>query len=267
MRPRFTISTMSSSLRSATGYAELASGVGAEGLDLDATTWVGRLFLQPDRVLRLASCPIATIWVSPGETTALAEGRGLKPRLDSTSLSTSPFGVRLVVRLPDASGANHDQATVINAGRALEACVWLSGVTIAVPALAPEGGRLHLTRMGALRRYVEEWEMDLGLDLTPRSDNRWEAEAAVQIAGTRLGLVRLRESIVSQHTDVHLRTVRACADEGFTGLISLVPLTPFWLRWHQSTVERDLLANRDAVMRLFAESYAPLYHGRRTSLK
>lgn len=267
MRPRFTISTTTSFIKSAARYADLATGIDAEGLELDATTWIGRVSLRPDRIQDHPSCPLAALWVTPAEASALAEGRGLKARLDASSVSTSPTGIRLVVRLPDASGANLDRATVMDAGRALEKCSWLSRVTIAVPALASEGGRAHLTRLRALLRLVEEWEMDLGIDLCPRTDNRWEAEAAVQIAGERLGLVRLRASIASQHTDVHLRTVRACADEGFTGFISLASVTPFWLGWHQTSVERDLLANRDAVVRIFSESRAPLHQSRRTTLR
>jgi hypothetical protein len=179
-------------------------------------------------------------------------------------------GARIVVKLPDLMGSADDQTTIIKARQALVACPWADGVTIAVPAIAIEGGRAHLTRLHGLRHLVEEWEMLLALDLSQQTDARWEAEAAVQIAGPRLSLVRLRSPLIEgigRHSDVHVRTLRACAERGFAGTISMATPTPLWLSWHRSSIERDFSANRDAVIRLFTEQRTQYRTSNRRSLR
>jgi hypothetical protein len=267
MRPRFTLSTTGSPFMTKSGYADLANHLGAEGLDLDATSWAGRVSLKPGSLLGEDAFPVSSIWITPADTAALGQDSAFRSRFDSVSPAAVQKGQRVVVRLPAGGDISDDRLVIVDAIRALERCAWMSSIVLAVPTLAVEGGRTHLTRLRTLRRLVEEWEMELGLDLSPQTDNRWEAEAAVQIAGSRLAVVRLRAPLSNRKTDVHQRTVRACADEGFAGVISLAPITPLWLSWHRSSLLRDLVVSRDAIALAYRDAVAPLHHTRPASLR
>ncbi|MCC6790907.1 MAG: hypothetical protein IT336_04430 [Thermomicrobiales bacterium] len=267
MRPRFSLTTAGFALTTMSGFVEMANRLGAEGLDLDATSWSGRASLRPDRLLSDGAFPVSSIWITPADADALGRESAFRSRFQSIGASAIARGLRIVIRLPAGSEAGDDRAVMAVAARALETCEWISGIVIAVPALAPEGGRAHLSRIRTLRRLVEEWELEIGLDLVAQTDNRWEAEAAVQIVGPRLALVRLRAPLSIRTTDVHVRTIRACAEDGFAGILSLAPVTPFWLSWHRSSVIRDLTANRDAINLAYRDCSAPIGQSRPTSLR
>ncbi len=253
--PHFTLSTTSSLPRSLNWYSEVADELGAVGLDLDATTRVGRirtgLRSVPDSALFVG---LSSIWVSAIDLEPAV--RDLERQTPGLIGKNAVREISLAIRLPGNTESHADHLTMQTAREAFELLPWASGVTIVVPAAAPEGGRAHITRLRRLRRLVEEWDMTLGLDLSEATDARWEAEVAIQIAGPRLALVRLRTRMpgaLSQASDVRARALVACGDLGFSGKISLVPPTPFWLGWHTPSVRRDLEHNRDTVTRILAE--------------
>lgn len=255
-RPFFTISTSSTVWRGFNGYIGLADRLGASGIDIDETTLAGRWISRVGRTDQANPItPIASVWLAGTDAAALL-GRDHERYARSIESNDVGGDLTLVLRLPEVAGSDGDISTIQNAQRVLERSPWVSSVVIAVPAVASEGGRAHLTRLRSLKRLTEEWDLGLAFDLTARTDNRWEAEAAVHIAGSRLQIVRTGAPLlngVGRHADVHIRTLRACVDTGFGGTFSFVPPTPFWLGWHAGSIERDLAANRDTLRRIYSE--------------
>jgi len=252
--PRFTVSTSSSLPRALDHYLSLASDLGAAGVDLDLTTWVGRR--RPGLKLGRTgdnSLGLSSVWISSIDLEAVINDVAQK-----TDPIVKNLGARglLAVRLPGNEESGADYQAAKSAHDALSVLPWAAKAVIVVPAAAPEGGRAHITRLRALRRVAEEWDVDIGFDLTSATDARWEAEVAVQIADPRLSLIRLiarLPNVSSTLNDVYGRTLIACGDLGFDGTVSLAPTTPLWLNWHSSSVRRDLEHNRDIMHRIFTE--------------
>jgi hypothetical protein len=53
-------------------------------------------------------------------------------------------------------------------------------------------------QLGTIRRFAEEWDLSIALDLSGRFDPTWEAEAAVARIGERLTLLRMPMSAPSR---------------------------------------------------------------------
>ncbi|HVL25499.1 MAG TPA: hypothetical protein VM450_15535 [Thermomicrobiales bacterium] len=80
------------------------------------------------------------------------------------------------------------------------------------------------------RRVAEEWELDLALDVAGPVPPGWEAEAAVVRLMPRLAVVRLCGWLPLQYahedgspTRIAARTMSMLADQGYAGLLSIVP--------------------------------------------
>lgn len=244
-RPNISISTSSSLPWRFDAYLKLLAETGASGIDLDLTTWIGRATLR--NRIALNHGEVRSVWLSG-------------PDLDSwnalpTEPAEVPTALNVVIRL--AAESMEDDLAIVRHGHELKrACPWLQGMTIAVPASALDGGRTHLTRLRLLCRFLEEWDLDLGLELNRQTDTRWEAEAAILACGDRLKTVRFSaplHQVVDQKGDVLTRSLAALAEIEFTGSLSLAPTVPLWLSWHRPSVVRDLEANRDAAIRVFDE--------------
>ncbi len=111
-------------------------------------------------------------------------------------ISRRQFGVspRLVATLP--AGATLHELT-----RLLERGGWLSQplpVVLGLPSKALKGGRPHLVQLGGIRRFAEEWDLSVAIDLAGQFDPTWEAEAAVARLGERLTLLRINASAPSK---------------------------------------------------------------------
>jgi len=94
----------------------------------------------------------------------------------------------------------------------------------------------HLDRITAIRRSVEEWDLDIALDLTGDISARWESEAAVAKMLPRLTLVRLESWVrrdgtvdTSLRGQLAARTIAMLCDQGYTGIISVNPRATSWL--------------------------------------
>lgn len=90
----------------------------------------------------------------------------------------------------------------------------------------------YLDRITAIRRAVEEWDIDIALDLTGNVSPRWECEAAVAKMFHRLALVRIDPWLdedgmpdMSPRAQLASRTLAMLADQGYTGIVSLYPFT------------------------------------------
>lgn len=108
-------------------------------------------------------------------------------------------------------------------------------MTIALRPRQLAGGRDHLTEIAALRRFAEEWDLDVALDLSGPVDPRWEAEAAILRLMPRLQVIRFGPLTRGQWhgTEPRLATrVLSCAaDLGYTGRISISAGVSGLSRW------------------------------------
>lgn len=249
--PRITICSVGAVPRGHNGYRRLVDEVGAAGLEIDATSWVGAHRPGLPKPAHGADGQwIDAMWLS-----AAALDRA-ETRFAEANEPDRSAAFELVIRLHDNASPSEDQLAIVAARRWHDAAGRRFRLAVAVPAVAPEGGRAHLYRLNVVRRLAEEWELGLALDLSPRTDHRWEAEAAMQIVGSRLVAIRIRSSLtdrIAVNSEIHRRALRAAADGVFRGRIVLAPPTPWWLAWRRSSICRDLTANRDVVQRLLFE--------------
>jgi len=106
-------------------------------------------------------------------------------------------------------------------------------VVVGLPSTALKGGRPHLVQLGAIRRFAEEWDISVAVDLAGQFDPTWEAEAAVARLGERLGLLRISASAPSRaavgRDRVACRALHAVIDGGHGVGIAVAPgrLVPF----------------------------------------
>lgn len=91
-------------------------------------------------------------------------------------------------------------------------------LALGLPSSALRGGRPHLVHLGALRHFVEEWDLALAIDLSGNFDPTWEAEAAIARLGERLSVLRVRSSAPSRSAvgpdRVACRAIHAAIDRG-----------------------------------------------------
>jgi hypothetical protein len=238
-RPRFAVSSRSTPLLGCDDLLRVADAAAVDGVDLDLTgSALRRRLAHVDRLPGLEG--ILSLWIpsafcptgdSPagggivqGRVVVVDEERGATPN-GKGQLGTA---IRLREFVPDATR-----------------------IALAVRPRNPEAGRAHLARLSLLRNLAEEWDFDLALDLSGPIDWLWEAEAAVFRLAPRLRLLRVIYPLptLDAHTRSRLtqRTIAACIDVGFDGLIAVVCPMPIW-RWHApSALERS---TRIAVERL-----------------
>ena len=267
--PQYTICTASSFPVRLRRYVALADEMSADGLDVDTRRRLGRVLHMPsgDLLSPTASIPINSIWLTESALPDFVDE--YKNRFSAADSGRNWTGrLRIVMCLNESLGMADLSTRLARAQRSVQSLPGGGRLAIAVETIAPDGGRTHLHRLQLLRMLVEEWDAGFALDLTARADARWEAEAAVQIVGRRLEIIRVHTSMLDRGTsyfDVHRRTLRACADLGFAGTISLAPTTPWWLSWHGATVRADLTANYEVVSRMLTERRSLLREQNRMS--
>lgn len=90
----------------------------------------------------------------------------------------------------------------------------------------------HLDRIMSIRRAVEEWDLEIALDLTGTVSPRWESEAAIAKVLPRLSVVRIESWLkpdgtidTSPRGQLAARTIAMLSDQKYTGIISLYPVT------------------------------------------
>jgi hypothetical protein len=255
MAPGFTASTANSLLMSPARFSRVAGDSGIAGINLDADSWTWRLVTRGLRSTADLTVPVKSITITPAQVV-----RWSRQRSQLNWLGGSNTRIQVNVRLEEFAGHGDDQLIALQASKFLDMFDCAGGAVLTVPARALDGGRAHLARLHALKRLAEEWDLAIGFELDKRTDARWEAEAAVQIAGSRLAYLgisaRIHESSIRQ-SDVLVRVIRACADEDFHGTISLTSSQPLWSSWSSGAVTHDLLASRDFVTRVFHNRSLP----------
>jgi hypothetical protein len=168
----------------------IAAAAALDGIDVDAGTPVSLWLAGMSGNGESGGLPVRSIWFSPAMLKSkrcqmlldsIAERQTSKPPLVVVAMS-APSTVREVTREMQPSLRSFRE--------------W--PVAIGLPSIAFRGGRPHLVQLGALRRFAEEWDLAIAVDLSGRFDPTWEAEAAIARLGERLGLLRIRATASSR---------------------------------------------------------------------
>src|SRR4051812_12904299 len=169
---------------------KVATQAGVDGLDIDATSALGRWLAARPRVPDVTSVPVRTIWLAAGELRSQRSRR----LIEAISVIQPDRPPRVVATLP--TGATLHELT-----RNLDLGDWLTQswpIVLGIPSIALRGGRPHLVQLGGIRRFAEEWDLPVAVDLSGQFDPTWEAEAAIARLGERLCLLRISASAPSR---------------------------------------------------------------------
>lgn len=189
-------------------HVAAVSGIGA--LDVDATGSIGAWLASRWGSAQPPYLRVNAIWVSYRGLQSKSTQRVVETLL-THQVEQPP---QIVAMLPSASSLralSRDLEPV----RAM-ASTW--PMALGLPSAALRGGRPHLVHLGALRHFVEEWDLSLALDLSGTFDPTWEAEAAVARLGERLSVLRVKASAPSRSAvgpdRVACRAIHAAIDRG-----------------------------------------------------
>ncbi len=257
LSPSFTLSTAGSSLITATALPAITVMSQLEGLDLALSQ--GSLGLRPEHLATRAAAAgvsIRSVWLAPPRSPHL-EGRGIGQRGQQAWALVSAGSVDTVVvertkhgRVGMAGAASLDIARI----RPLVPSK--TQIAIGLQSHDLEGNRAHLIALAALRRYAEEWDFQLALDLSGRVDPNWEVEAALMRLLPRLKIVRLRLPTCPQaQHGLDRTTARAIAtltDLRFRGTIAIVPSVRMWQRWWPPAIAEAAQTSASALRERFA---------------
>jgi hypothetical protein len=157
-----------------------------DGIDVDATSQLGAWLATFTGTNENPYIPIRSIWL-PFDGVRAPRAKRL---IDATHARQPDLPPLIVLVLP-GTGAMRDLARLF-----LQASGFTQDWTVAVGLStgALRGGRPHLVQLGAIRRFAEEWELGVAVDLAGRFDPTWEAEAAISRIGSRLKLLRMTSS-------------------------------------------------------------------------
>ena len=168
----------------------LASLASADGLDVDATSALGAWLATRLAASDAANVPVRSLWLPVGELQSSPNRR----LIESIADRQSNVGLCVVAALP-AGTTLHD----LTGHLALAAGTYQSlPIVLGLPSAALKGGRPHLVQLGGIRRFAEEWDLTVAIDLSGQFDPTWEAEAAVARLGERLGILRINASAASR---------------------------------------------------------------------
>ena len=133
--------------------------------------------------------PIRTLWLPASELQSSASRR-----LIQIFANRQPgLSVRRCNPPTRRDVARPDEAVALSAG-----VVKSLPVVLGLPSTALKGGRPHLVQLGGIRRFAEEWDLSVAIDLSGQFDPTWEAEAAVSRLGERLTMLRINASAPSR---------------------------------------------------------------------
>lgn len=195
---------------------------GITGIDVDATTSLGAWLAARSGSLDQPYVLVRSIWV-PLYGAESSRSRALIETLIERQPSQPP----LVIAVTPCSLAIRDLARILQPISATSQ-PWRVG--IGLPSSSLRGGRPHLVQLGALRRFAEEWDFALAVDLSGRFDPTWEAEAAIARLSDRLKVLRLRASAPARSAvgqdRVACRALHAAVDRGRSIDIAIVPTRP-----------------------------------------
>ena len=115
-------------------------------------------------------------------------------------------------------------------------------LAIGIPTPHLHGGRTNLVQLRSLRRFTEEWEVDVAVDVGGQLDQQWEAEAGIARLGHRLALIRIPGDALLPvpvgRPRVAMRALHAALDPQWPLCVSVVPRVPLWGRTAPAVVAR-----------------------------
>lgn len=197
----------------------VAATAGIGGIDIDATSAIGAWLAGRTGSPGPAYVPALSLWV-PITAMQSPRTRRLITAVQNEQSGRPPL---LIAALP-ASATPRTLARDVEAVRV--ACEG-GPLALGLPSAALRGGRPHLVQLGGLRRFAEEWDVSVAIDLSGKFDPTWEAEAAVARLGDRLGLLRIRASASSRSAigqdRVACRALHAAIDRGHGVQIAVCP--------------------------------------------
>lgn len=186
----FALSSRTSPLLSLGSLQRVAASVAGGAIEIDlAGRFMPRDVERFDRIAPTAP-PVAAVWLPRPPLESLEE-RSAWIRLANRCAGT--WGARLlVVEMPKGDIGRHAATLLPALGNHLPGAIG-APVRIAVGLRAThlEGGRPHLVQLRALRRFAEEWDLSIALDLAGSLDQRWEAEAAMARLADHTALLRV----------------------------------------------------------------------------
>jgi hypothetical protein len=201
---------------------------GAVEIDL-AARFLPRDVERFDRVDALS--PVAAVWLPRPPLDSLEE-RGAWIRL--ANHCAGAWGARLlVVEMPKGDIGRHAATLLPALGHHVPGAI-AAPVRIAVGLRAThlEGGRPHLVQLRALRRFAEEWDLSIALDLAGALDQRWEAEAAMARLADHTALVRVSSDALEPSpigkARVAMRALFAGIDLQPGLAVAVVARVPLW---------------------------------------
>jgi hypothetical protein len=168
----------------------VAETAGVDGLDVDATTVLGRWLATQLIASGAANVPVRTLWVPASDLQSPA----IRRLIDLIAVRQSVGCLSVVATLPTGSTLHELTTQLALLGGALNPLP----VVLGLQSTALKGGRPHLVQLGGIRRYAEEWDLPVAIDLSGQFDPTWEAEAAVSRLGERLTILRINASAPSR---------------------------------------------------------------------
>lgn len=199
----------------------IAAETGLPGIDVDATTPFGTWLATRSGSQTERYVPVRTIWVP------LASVRSQRTRELVEQFARRQSDQPTVIAT--ISGSLSPREVFRVAEPLLDiAKQWPLGIGISSQSL--RGGRPHLVQLGAVKRFVEEWDLQIAVDMAGRFDPTWEAEAAIARLGERLSMLRVRMSAPTRSAvgpdRVACRALHTLVDRGRNVEIALSAARP-----------------------------------------
>jgi hypothetical protein len=246
---------------------QVATLAGVDGLDVDTTSALGAWLTARLAASDELHMPIRSIWIPVGEFRSTRSRR-----LVETIAERQPDLYPRVVATLTAGASLYELTRNLNLGG------WLSQslqVVLGLPSTVLKGGRPHLVQLGGIRRFAEEWDLAVAVDLSGQFDPTWEAEAAVARLGERLTILRINASAPSRaavgRDRVACRALHAAMDRDDRLDVAVAPVKsvpfPITPRVASSGARRavDYVAERAVLhARALREGFSS-YEGSRTS--
>ncbi len=225
------------------------SGISGVDLDLSDPMVIGRTNDMADALSRFNGA-IHTVWMPRSTNPAVWTGSNVYHEALDAHRRT---GARIVLRMPVAPHPEINRAVITSLTETMRTRVdGDARIMVALDRRWTTGGRAPLVQMTTLRRLAEEWDFEIGLDLTGRLDPTWETEAAILRLGRRLIYLRIAAlPTPGRASDARDRiTARALAASLESGSLQTVALAPAVRPWHRLAIGSTANACQDLSQRV-----------------
>jgi hypothetical protein len=168
----------------------VAAVASADGVDVDATSPLGAWLAARLGTSERPYVPVRSVWL-PIDGLRLPRNQRLLERIVRHQPDAPPALVLVQVSAFSMRDLTRGFTSVPTMAQSCP-------TVIGLPPYALRGGRPHLVQLGGVRRFAEEWDLSIALDLCGRFDPTWEAEAAIARLGERLSILRMPMSAPSR---------------------------------------------------------------------